>query len=73
MNWGYWGSVGIVAEESYRKRMEQADIGSIEPSDGMKALETFIVGICKSNRIYKDIKELYYGRNRCRGYHYGLP
>ncbi|MBV2240648.1 hypothetical protein KQR57_05175 [Bacillus inaquosorum] len=30
MNWGYWGSVGVVAEEIYQQKMAQAGIGSIE-------------------------------------------
>jgi len=29
INWGYWGSVGIVASEVYQKRMEKEGIGSI--------------------------------------------
>jgi NAD(P)-dependent dehydrogenase (short-subunit alcohol dehydrogenase family) len=39
MNWGYWGSVGIVASEGYRARMAQLGVGSIEPEEGMAALE----------------------------------
>ena len=44
MNWGYWGSVGIVADPSYQDRMERAGIGSIEPEEGMEALETLLNG-----------------------------
>ena len=44
MNWGYWGSVGIVTDPSYQARMERAGIGSIEPEEGMEALETLING-----------------------------
>jgi polyketide synthase PksM len=39
MNWGYWGSIGIVASATQLKRMEQAGIGSIEPGQAMSALE----------------------------------
>src|SRR5207302_2890827 len=39
MNWGYWGSVGVVAEESYSRTMERVGVGSIEPSEGMAALQ----------------------------------
>jgi polyketide synthase PksM len=39
MNWGYWGSVGIVASTAYRERMAREGIGSIEPAEGMAALE----------------------------------
>ena len=42
MNWGYWGSVGIVASEAYRSRMAQLGIGSIEPAEGMAALEQLL-------------------------------
>jgi polyketide synthase PksM len=42
MNWGYWGSIGIVASESYRRRMEQAGFGSIEPADAMAALDRLL-------------------------------
>ncbi len=39
MNWGYWGSVGVVAEEKYQNKMTQAGIGSIEGPEGMAALD----------------------------------
>ncbi|MGD0096268.1 MAG: SDR family NAD(P)-dependent oxidoreductase [Terracidiphilus sp.] len=42
VNWGYWGNVGIVADESYRRSMEQMGIGSIEPLEAMQALQTFV-------------------------------
>ena len=42
INWGYWGSIGIVASEDYKNKMLKAGIGSIEPSEGMRALETLL-------------------------------
>ncbi|WP_368313902.1 SDR family NAD(P)-dependent oxidoreductase [Luteibacter sp. CQ10] len=39
INWGYWGSVGVVAEAGYRDAMAALGIGSIEPLEGMAALE----------------------------------
>jgi acyl transferase domain-containing protein/tryptophanase len=42
MNWGYWGSVGVAADESHRKRMAQIGLGSIEPREGMEALEALV-------------------------------
>src|SRR5579872_2331647 len=42
MNWGYWGSVGVIADELHRKIMEGMGIGSIEPQEGMAALEAFV-------------------------------
>jgi NADP-dependent 3-hydroxy acid dehydrogenase YdfG len=44
MNWGYWGGVGIVASKEYRARMEQAGIGSIEPQEGIQALQLLLQG-----------------------------
>ncbi|HYK02059.1 MAG TPA: SDR family NAD(P)-dependent oxidoreductase [Thermoanaerobaculia bacterium] len=39
MNWGYWGNVGVVADEAYNRIMAQMGIGSIEPDDGMASLQ----------------------------------
>jgi hypothetical protein len=44
MNWGYWGSVGVVASQAYRTRMAQQGIGSIEPAEAMAALERLMSG-----------------------------
>jgi len=44
MNWGWWGSVGIVASDAYAERMAQLGIASIEPGDGMAALATLLGG-----------------------------
>ncbi|QMU78259.1 SDR family NAD(P)-dependent oxidoreductase [Streptacidiphilus sp. PB12-B1b] len=44
MNWGYWGSVGVVASSAYQRRMEQSGIGSIEPAEGMAALDLLLSG-----------------------------
>lgn len=42
INWGFWGSVGIVSDPSYVERMKQAGIGSIEPEEGMLLLEQML-------------------------------
>jgi acyl transferase domain-containing protein/SAM-dependent methyltransferase len=44
INWGYWGSVGIVASPVYRERMAQMGFASIEPEEGMAALEVLLNG-----------------------------
>ncbi|HEY0371935.1 MAG TPA: SDR family NAD(P)-dependent oxidoreductase, partial [Thermoanaerobaculia bacterium] len=44
MNWGYWGSVGIVASAEYQERMRQLGVGSIEPAEGMAGLERLLTG-----------------------------
>ncbi|WP_433498361.1 SDR family NAD(P)-dependent oxidoreductase [Sphaerimonospora sp. CA-214678] len=38
VNWGYWGSVGAVADQRYAQRFAELGIGSIEPDEGMAAL-----------------------------------
>jgi NAD(P)-dependent dehydrogenase (short-subunit alcohol dehydrogenase family)/acyl carrier protein/SAM-dependent methyltransferase len=38
INWGYWGSVGIVATEAYNTRMSVLGARSIEPGEGMEAV-----------------------------------
>src|ERR1051326_637749 len=42
MNWGYWGSVGIAANEFHNKSMAQRGIGSIEPHEGMESLNVLV-------------------------------
>lgn len=42
MNWGYWGNVGVVADESHNKLMAQMGIGSVEPDEGMAALQVLL-------------------------------
>ncbi len=38
VNWGYWGTVGIVATEDYQRRMNQQGMSSIAPEEGMEAI-----------------------------------
>ncbi|MGH9894481.1 MAG: SDR family NAD(P)-dependent oxidoreductase, partial [bacterium] len=42
INWGFWGSVGIVASDSYRERMTRLEIGSIEPAEGLQIVARFL-------------------------------
>jgi short-subunit dehydrogenase len=42
INWGYWGDVGVVANDFYRKKMSNMGIGSISVAEGMKAIETIL-------------------------------
>ncbi|MGK3983836.1 SDR family NAD(P)-dependent oxidoreductase [Sorangium sp. So ce136] len=44
MDWGYWGTVGIVASEEYQSRMAQQGVGSIEPPEAMRALDALLAG-----------------------------
>jgi acyl transferase domain-containing protein/tryptophanase/pimeloyl-ACP methyl ester carboxylesterase/acyl carrier protein/SAM-dependent methyltransferase len=38
VNWGFWGSVGAVADERHVSRMAGLGVGSIEPAQGLAAL-----------------------------------
>ena len=42
MNWGYWGSIGIVSTPEHRARMAQFGIDSIEPDEAIKSLESLL-------------------------------
>ncbi|MCL9840624.1 SDR family NAD(P)-dependent oxidoreductase [Ralstonia solanacearum] len=44
INWGYWGSVGVVADPGYRARMAEQGLDSIEPDEGMAALDRLLAG-----------------------------
>ncbi|MED1663357.1 SDR family NAD(P)-dependent oxidoreductase [Brevibacillus laterosporus] len=56
MNWGYWGSVGIVASKAYQDKMVQAGIGSIEPHEGMESLEALLAGPVQQMMMIKSTK-----------------
>jgi hypothetical protein len=44
VNWGYWGSTGIVAAPEYQERMARLGVGSIEPQEAMEALDFLLNG-----------------------------
>ncbi|WP_425466160.1 SDR family NAD(P)-dependent oxidoreductase [Paenibacillus methanolicus] len=46
MNWGYWGTVGIVASDAYRERLAQTGLASVTPEEGMRAVEELLSGPC---------------------------
>jgi acyl transferase domain-containing protein/NADPH:quinone reductase-like Zn-dependent oxidoreductase/SAM-dependent methyltransferase len=39
VNWGFWGTTGVVASEAYRRKMAEVGIGSISPEAGMAMLD----------------------------------
>ncbi len=39
INWGYWGTVGIVATEDYQRRMGNQGMSSIRPDEGMEVIK----------------------------------
>ncbi len=44
VNWGYWGDIGRVATEDYRKRMARLGVHSIGVEEGFEALERILDG-----------------------------
>lgn len=43
VNWGYWGTVGVVANDYYQQQMHQKGIYSINPAEAFKVLEQFLI------------------------------
>ncbi len=39
INWGYWGSVGIVSSKEYNTHMTSLGIASIEPEEGIEVVQ----------------------------------
>ncbi|MEU3571652.1 SDR family NAD(P)-dependent oxidoreductase, partial [Kitasatospora sp. NPDC036755] len=44
MNWGWWGGLGSVTSEFYRERMTRVGLVSIEPPEGLAALDALLGG-----------------------------
>lgn len=57
MNWGYWGNVGVVADESYNKIMEQVGIASIEPQEGMDKLQDLVSSAIPQAGVIKTFND----------------
>jgi SAM-dependent methyltransferase/acyl carrier protein len=55
MNWGYWGNVGVVADESHNRVMEQMGIGSIETDEGMASLEVLVGSEMRQMALIKTL------------------
>ena len=53
INWGYWGNVGIVADEGHNDAMERMGIGSIEPKEGSEILRAFLDSDLKQIGVVK--------------------
>jgi len=57
MNWGYWGNVGVVADEFRNKFMGQMGIGSIEPHEGMVALQALMGSEMRQMALIKTLND----------------
>ncbi|HEY0946763.1 MAG TPA: SDR family NAD(P)-dependent oxidoreductase, partial [Opitutaceae bacterium] len=42
INWGYWGSVGVVATDRYQHALAQRGLQSITPAEGMEAVDRIL-------------------------------
>ncbi|MFM2061288.1 MAG: hypothetical protein RLZZ507_958 [Cyanobacteriota bacterium] len=42
INWGYWGTVGIVASEDFNKKLAAAGLYSIQPEQGMESVSRIL-------------------------------
>lgn len=55
INWSYWGSVGVVATSAYRSRMARAGVGSIEPQEGMAAIQSLLQSPLNQLALFKQL------------------
>lgn len=71
INWGYWGGVGVVASESYRSRLSNLGIESIQIEKAMLCLETVLsenlpqVAHIEVNRPLTELKNLPFDSREC--------
>lgn len=56
MNWGFWGSVGVVTAEFYNRRMQRLGFGSIEAQEAMDALQTLVSSSVPQVALVKAIE-----------------
>ena len=56
VNWGYWGSTGVVANEFYRKSMAQKGFGSLEPAEAFSALERLMASPVDQGAIVRTLR-----------------
>jgi len=57
INWGFWGTVGIVSNDKYRERMKSLGIGSIEPNEGLQIIEDFLNSNLTQIAVIKATKD----------------
>ncbi|MGD6960812.1 SDR family NAD(P)-dependent oxidoreductase [Fictibacillus phosphorivorans] len=61
LNWGYWGSVGVVSNKEYNKRLAGQGLYSIEPHEGFKILCNTLSSLSKQVMPIKAEKSLLEG------------
>ncbi|MCY9109399.1 SDR family NAD(P)-dependent oxidoreductase [Bacillus atrophaeus] len=63
INWGFWGTVGVVANQDYRDRLAKQGFHSIQPKEGMEALERILAHSSKQVLAIKAEKRVIEGMN----------
>lgn len=53
INWSFWGDIGIVASDYYRKRMSKLGIESIKEEEGLEIIEWFLSTKLKQVTVIK--------------------
>ena len=59
VNWGYWGYIGVVANEFYRNNMKELGILSIDSGEAMDLLEKLLISSMDQNLLVKTEKDIY--------------
>ncbi|HEX2927107.1 MAG TPA: SDR family NAD(P)-dependent oxidoreductase [Ruminiclostridium sp.] len=70
INWGYWGSVGIVSEDSYREQFKAQGIGSIQPDEGMEAVKQVLGNLHPQVMAFKANEKILEHMGVNRSYEY---
>ncbi|WP_375758556.1 SDR family NAD(P)-dependent oxidoreductase [Corallococcus exercitus] len=58
LNWGYWGSVGAVANAHHQQRLAQQGILPIEVAEGMAGMEEVLAGAAPQVMLFKATRPL---------------
>jgi acyl transferase domain-containing protein/NAD(P)-dependent dehydrogenase (short-subunit alcohol dehydrogenase family)/acyl carrier protein/SAM-dependent methyltransferase/aryl carrier-like protein len=58
LNWGYWGSVGAVANAQHQQRLAQQGILSIEVDEGMEGMAAVLAGGAPQVMLFKASRQL---------------
>ncbi|MFP2899390.1 methyltransferase, partial [Corallococcus sp. 4LFB] len=58
LNWGSWGSLGLVADEGLRRRLENQGILPMEAHEGMEGMEAVLAGAAPQMMIFKGTRPL---------------
>jgi amino acid adenylation domain-containing protein len=56
MNWGYWGDVGVVADEFHNQLMRRMGIASIEAHEGMASLQDLVNSEVRQIALFKTFE-----------------